>query len=337
VALLAVVLVVASVGVVPGTAVVEEHGQSVVAAEPGPSPMNFSVTWRANGSENPQAPGAENVRMWAFARGFPVDLTPLGNITAVAPGGQGRTCGFLSETFGPPETFGIDRNGDDGSDTGDDRPTYIDLTLRDSVRSQENFTISGQYVTWVNLYDEGDGGDFRPGDVDVFQRDEIVLQMSKCFTQPVEPGWYRWYGHINGSKDGVTRDTDGGDWRAEEWWGDNPEDRAATYSHWYYVCNCSNRTEAERTLGLPPDYHPHRSRSVRAPNYERGMNLTLYAPGDRDRLPPPVPTETETLAPMETATPSSTPSPSPGESPGFGTVAMLLAVGVALVGLRRRA
>jgi hypothetical protein len=83
VVLLAVALVVASVAVVPETGVVEEHGQSVVAAEPGPSPMNFTVTWRANGSRNPRAPGTENVTMRLFARGFPVDLTPIGDATIV--------------------------------------------------------------------------------------------------------------------------------------------------------------------------------------------------------------------------------------------------------------
>jgi len=45
--------------------------------------MNFTVTWRANGSGNPRAPDTKNVTMWAFARGFPVDRTPIGNATIV--------------------------------------------------------------------------------------------------------------------------------------------------------------------------------------------------------------------------------------------------------------
>jgi len=165
--------------------------------------------------------------------------------------------------------------------------------------------------------------------------------------------------HINGSNDGKPsypgaddsdqRDDDpdrGGtpDWRTEDWWGDDPDDLAAAYSHWYCVCNCTDRQDAEQTLGLPPDYHPYRNASMRAPNYERGVNLTLHAPGSKDRLPGPDPpttptptaTPSPTPTPTETPTPTPTPSPTSGDSPGLGSaVAVVGLVVMALLGRYR--
>jgi len=331
----------ASGGVTAGPAQQVEYGE--------PSPVNFTVAWPTNGSGNPQAPDAENVTGWAFASGFPVDLTPVGNVTVIAPHDQRTHCNLPANLGNENMLFGIDRyHTVPAEDNVIDR---IDVTL--TFFTVADFSAAeGETVAWLDFYDEGEEGPgFRRNRENLWREDELIARLDRCVVQPSDPGWYRWYGYINGSNDGDPDDRTGSDWRSDVWFGDDSDDHAAAYSHWYYVCECENRSEAERTLGLPPQYHPHRNSSVRAPNYiqdgepQRDLNLTLYAPGSKDRLPPPeatrtptptaIPTPTPTSA--DTPTPSPTPPPSSGIGPGFGPVGVLVALGAAVIFLSRRA
>jgi len=334
----------AGVGVSPGPAQQVDYDE--------PSPMDFRVAWWANQSrnprapENPQAPGAKYATMQSFAEGFPVNLTPTGNITVIRPSKLGHACSYGYKS----DIFGIDRE-PVPVDKEDLIKRYrekknITNTLINQIETERNYT-SGEYnITWYQFYREGEEPGFGIDSARrLFSDERIVAIWRECFTQPEKPGWYRWYGYINGSIDGSSEDRDY-DWRTDEWWGDDPEDAAAVYSHWYYVCECENRSEAERTLGLPPQYHPDRNASVRAPNYiqngepQRDLNLTLYAPGDEDRLPgpdpPSTPTPTPTLTPTPTETPTPTPTPPPtsGNSPGFGSA--VAAVGLVVMALLGR-
>jgi len=244
---------------------------------------NFTVTWEGGDSDefgeepNPQDPGEENVSLRMYAPYYPVDHTPMGNLTLVTPAGQGNTCKLTGA-----QAFGIDRNNDgrpdDDSDDGSMSNTYTDVTLVDKFEVNRNYTRpgDGKNVTWLDFWDEGEAaGGFGDNSVDLYREDEVVLSQDGCYTQPEQPGWYRWYGYLNGSADGDPEDTTGGDWRGAFWHGDESDEVAAVYSHWYYVCDCANRTEAEQTLGTPPDYDPDRNGSIVAPNYRPNQRLAL--------------------------------------------------------------
>jgi len=329
--------------------VVATDGQETLDINSEPSPVNFTVAWPTNGSGNPQAPDAENVTALAFASGFPVDLTPVGNVTVIAPYDQRTHCSLPAYTGARNVLFGVDRHYDTESSEGN-ASDRIDETLQ--FFTVADFSAAkGETVAWLDFYDEGESGPgFGPSLENLWREDELIARLDQCVVQPSDPGWYRWYGYINGSNDGQPRapnadngdpEDDTPDWRTEEWWGDDPDESAAAYSNWYYVCECEDRREAELTLGLPPQYHPHRNSSVRAPNYiqdgepQRDLNLTLYAPGSKDRLPPPEATRTPTPTAIPTSTPTSadTPTPSPTPSPasdsgasGFGILATVLAL-----------
>jgi len=244
---------------------------------------NFTVTWEGGDSDefgeepNPQDPGEENVSLRMYAPHYPVDHTPMGNLTLVTPAGQGNTCKLTGA-----QAFGIDRNNDgrpdDDSDDGSMSNTYTDVTLVDKFEVNRNYTRpgDGKNVTWLDFWDEGEAaGGFGDNSVDLYREDEVVLSQDGCYTQPEQPGWYRWYGYLNGTTDGDPEDSEGGDWRTENWYGDESNETAAVYSHWYYVCDCTDRQEAERKLGTPPDYGPDRNGSVVAPNFEPGQRLAL--------------------------------------------------------------
>jgi len=328
-------LVVAGGTTLPGGGPTVSAEESTVDDETtGNFTTNFTVTWRANGTGNPQTPGAENVTLWGFARSFPANLTPMGNMTILHPAGQRSYCNLRSA-----RTFGIDRN-DNNSERFEVNPSAIrmDVALyhKTGIHDVYNWTRpDGTGVTWVEFMDEGEsrrgfGGDSK----DLYREDEIVIALDDCMTQPSRQGWYRWYGHLNGSNDGDLDDYQD-DWRTENWFGDDPDDSAAAYSHWYYICECANRSDAEQKLGVPPQYHPDRNASVRAPNYEPGLNLTLYHPGSRTR---PLPTETATAPPTLSPTPTTASPATPtqtatasspasdGEAAGFGGLLALLAL-----------
>jgi len=321
-----VVLVVAALVPAAGSGVSASSTQQVDDNEP--SSVNFTVTWsrspRMPERFDPQSPGAFYPNVTATARGFPVNLTPLGNITVGTPEGQRSSSCVDSNhrdtdyTLGHRfETFQIAQN----------ETSFI--TLKDDINHiglyrQED----GTNIFWFNILREGRSTgtmDGPPPKNNVWNISTITVKLEECVAHPEQPGWYRWYGHINGSNDGRPsalgaddddqREDDTADWRTDNWWGDDSEDAGAAYSHWYYVCNCSDRQDAEQTLGLPPHYYPHHNASMRAPNYNRGVNLTLYAPGSKDRLPPPNLTNTATPTPSPTPTPTSTPTASPAPPP----------------------
>jgi len=311
------------------------------------STIDFRIHWVADGT-NPQDTGAEDVSLRAFARGFPVDLTPIGNMTIITPAEQGYgSCRYIEWS-----AFGINSSAPENATRTEGVPE-IDHLVPANYRLSNNFTrADGKDVTWIDLWEEGGGIGFGDGSLNLFGDELFVAAYPDCFTQPSTAGWYRWYGYLNGSNDGKPSergaddddalDDHTDDWRTDDWWGNDPSDAAAAYSHWYYVCNCTDRQDAEQTLGLPPDYHPYRNASMRAPNHEHGVNLTLHAPGSKDRLPGPDPPSTPTPTPSPTPTPTETPTPTPtpppisGNSPGFGPVVAVVGVVVmALLGRYR--
>jgi len=256
----------------------------------------------------------------------------MGNLTVITPKGQRAVCPLRLY-----DSYGIDRD-NDGHPNPDIKKEvfYTDETFIGHLFERHNGTrIDGTDIIWLEFFAEGEcRGCMGDGSQNLFNEDEIVTAANNCVTQPSRQGWYRWYGHLNGSNDGDLDDYQD-DWRTENWFGDDPTDPAGAYSHWYYICECANRSDAEQKLGVPPQYHPDRDAAVRAPNYEPGLNLTLYHPGSRTRpLPtetaaaPPTPSPTPTTAspatPTQTATASS--PASDGEAAGFGGLLALLAL-----------
>jgi hypothetical protein len=136
---------------------------------------------------------------------------------------------LFSEDFGysncePDNTaaFGIDR--------GDDDPgTKTDVSL---LTSFKKYTSEEDFIDILYYKEDKLAGSPISGSV----YDEIVASQNGCYDNPAEPGWYRINGTITGSSNGDAQT----DYKIRD------------LSQWIYICDCSSRAEAERTLGPPP-------------------------------------------------------------------------------------
>ena len=277
-------------------------------------------------------PGNKDIDWISFSPEFPVDSTPLGNITVAFPQQDvwpnQNNCKVTQAA-----AFGIDRNNDGRpDDSSDDEPqanTYTDVTLIDKFKINKNFTDDeGRNLTWLDFWNEGEAaGGFGDNSVNLYQEDEIVSKYTDCFNAPEEPGWYRYYGGANGTTDGDPEDSEGGDWRGEDWYGDEDDEVAGAYSHWWWVCECEDQEEAEETLGTPPNYAPTTGEALGGPNawHEETELAPLYHPGgdggdDTSTTAAGEGTETATPTPGEgTETETATAPPGGEEGPGTST------------------
>lgn len=188
--------------------------------------------------------------------------------------------------------------------------------------------------------------------------DQIVAEVEDCYTNPDDPGWYQWYGMTNGTR--YAEPGNQGEYLESE-----------TYSHWFYICNCTTEQQAEETLGPKPEdaevIHPvEDGGGGGTPTPTSAATPTPTPEGPTPTQPPggtPTPTEsqgptptpqgpTATQPPGGTATPTSTGTgptattqdgggdggtPTIGSGPGFGVLVALVALlGAALLTHRRR-
>ena len=184
------------------------------------SPVNATAVWGEHD------PGAKNVTLTAFANGAAESADSGGlkvwkNFTTVAPAGIGYSCVPARDT----RAAGIDRENDDPG-------TETDVSMLGKFKYYTTANNSeGQTELTIVFYDEDDfGGDT----IHINDTDQLVAKFASCWHLPGEPGWYRNYGHVNGTG-----------------WDDEYEE-TDSFSHWYYVCKCDSYDDAVNTLGEPP-------------------------------------------------------------------------------------
>lgn len=302
------------------------------------SPVNATAVW------TPTTPGATNSTVTAYATAAD-DANLSGgyeiweNFTTIIPAPIGTT------TCGPHNVraAGIDRNDDDPGTEAD-----VEMLGRFKYYTQyEN--DAGQTVLTIVFFDEDD---FGGNPVYLNHTDEIVARIADCFDNPTERGWYRNYGHTNGT----------------DWHGEYAESDA--FSHWYYFCECESYDAAVETIGPPPTVElassdqsvgrmagPYYLSEPRPDNQSQGATATptptaeptatatsastataTSSPTRTDRPatdaePTPTPDES-TASPTETTTP--TPGTTAGAGPGVGIGTGLIAALLTTVLARRR-
>lgn len=226
---------------------------------------------------------------------------------------------------GDTDELGIDR---DATDQGE-RET--DEDIMDSVKS---FQLDKDVRP---AYEDGPGeyGDLRTADewayvervtidwygpddfgssVRLSRGDRFVTAQRACLDNPNAAGWYRWAG-IN------TVELENGTTIRQE---------RPTFSHWYWICDCENRSDAVETLGPPPseqsaesDAETETGGPTPTPQPSAGTPSTAE-PGETDGEETPTPengTPTPEAAgpspatPADTPVPTDTPQPTPASSP----------------------
>ena len=112
--------------------------------------------------------------------------------------------------------------------SGDDTQTRTDESIVQYSKAPD-YRSEGLAVNWYADEDLG-------GDAPRFNStDEIVAQYQDCFNNPEERGWYQMNIKLNGT------DLDTGDRVSIEF-----------ETHYYGICECEDRAEAEEVLGPPP-------------------------------------------------------------------------------------
>lgn len=144
------------------------------------------------------------------------------NITLVGPADGGSSCVIARDT----RAAGVDRGNDDPG-------TKTDESIVGKFKYVGQFqNEAGQHGITVQLYGEDD---FGGQTIHLDHSDEAVAKVANCITNPSTPGWYRWFGHTNGT---------GYDGKYKE---------GNTYSHWFYICDCESHDAAVEKLGPPPE------------------------------------------------------------------------------------
>jgi hypothetical protein len=179
---------------------------------------------------------------------------------------------------------------------------YGDLTTAEGWAYVERITID-----WYGPDDFG-------SPVQLSRGDRFVTAQRACLDNPDAAGWYRWAG-IN------TVELENGTTIRQE---------RPTFSHWYWVCDCQNRSDAVETLGPPPseqsaesDAETETGGPTPTPQPSAGTPSTAE-PGETDGEETPAPengTPTPEASgpspatPADTPAPTDTPQPTPASSP----------------------
>lgn len=316
----------------------EGNGEEIRSAEDNEDPQwpgNF--TYKVD--DGARQPGQQDVGVNLFSEGFTENFT-IHTINVTSPHFSFEDC-----TAANTRAFGIDRGNDDPGTLTDDR-------LLDSYKS---INYSEDHIV-VEFYREQQTFGAGPTNISVY--DQIVARSEGCYDNPEEAGWYRVYGQIFGSTNGDTE----------------TDHLEVDYSNWVWICDCENRTEAERTLGPAPDNSVEAYKAPAggngtgngtsptptastppSPTASPTVSPTEGGDGDGDTLTPTETeittfTETGTATGSPTATPTSggdgdgdsgvktrTPSPTDEGGPGFGAVLAVVALlAAAMLALRRR-
>lgn len=161
-----------------------------------------------------RSPGATDVKYGQVVVGQAgVDLETLESMEAVYEEGSWAGCGPDDS-----DVFGVDRgNTHDGYE--------VDEELQDNTKSFS----AGEDVFRIEFYGEDDFGPSTHLD-----EGDAVVSVAKCIDNPDEPGWYQ----ISGSTTGVTEDGE--------------RVTVSGTSHYFWVCDCEDETEAREELGPPP-------------------------------------------------------------------------------------
>lgn len=289
-------------------------------------------------------PGETNTTYSVFAWRFrtpegPTDAEVWGNVTLVGPAGGTNNC-VISEDA---RAAGVDRDNDDPG-------THTDESLLGRFKYIRQFeNEAGQPGITVQMYDKDDFGGQH---IHLNHSDEAVAKVANCLNNPDAPGWYRWFGYTNGTS----------------WEGEYLE--GATYSHWYYLCECASYDDAVATIGPAPstgeedertDYFPHDGEPGRPQGpFNNTVDRSNWngSAGTATPTETVTPTATVTATPTATETPEETPTTTPtrtttdatdtaptrtvtpttataADGPGFGTgVAFVALLGAALLARR---
>lgn len=291
--------------------------------------QNYTVVPQSAADHQPGSDGASYVHSVVMTEKTAENHVGIENVDYVvfrwAEGGF-TDCGTTTEQN--TRTFGVDRGNDEGGTTVDEqfgtsteRFTEDRIVLR--VDSSSNTTIGGQ---GSQSFDLGD---------------QLILAQNGCYTTPSAEGWYQVHVTINGTA-----------------YSEGQSAAIETRSHYVWICDCANESEARATLGPPPSEATPTPTPTATPSPSPTPSPTPTASPTPTPTPPPTPTETPTDAP--TATPSPSPTDAPGgqegddgtetasptrsptdtpmgtEQPGFGAVTALtgLLVAALLVGRR---
>lgn len=241
-------------------------------------------------------PGQQNTTYSAFAWRFhnaqgPVDMEQWLNITLVGPADGGSSCVIARDT----RAAGVDRGNDDPG-------TETDESIVGKFKYVGQFrNEAGQHGITVQLYGEDD---FGGQTIHLNHSDEAVAKVANCITNPSTPGWYRWFGHTNGT---------GYDGEYKE---------GSTYSHWFYICDCESHDAAVERIGPPPETGD-------------GSGRTNYQPADQEPGRPRGPFDVAAPRPENgssgdgstpTVTATGTPTATATERPAAGGTATDVAV-----------
>lgn len=163
-------------------------------------------------------PGEPNASYQIFATGenaVDQDIERLNYALIRYPAGDISSCTAFSTAV-----FGVDRGNDDPG-------TKTDESLVNNQKQSGHTT----HEIYVEFYDKGDLG----GSSTYLDRDDQIVAYDKdCYQNPSDPGWYQFTGKINGTGE------------------DGSEVTVKVDSHYFYICDCSDRSEAESKLGPPP-------------------------------------------------------------------------------------
>lgn len=203
----------------------------------------------------------------------PIRIEYLDYIAATWYDGGFTGCGPANS-----EVFGIDRDDDESG-------TEVDEGLKKYVESSE----TGPDHFKADFYEK----DSAVGDSTyIAEGDQFVSLTRDCFDNPDDPGWYQIQSTLAGTKP------------------DGEHVVKRTTSHYFAVCNCDSREEAERKLGPPPSRTPT---PTATPTPTPAPTPTRTPPESGTPFPSPTPTDSPTPTATQEPTPTPTTAPTAGD------------------------
>ena len=292
--LVAALLVMSAVSVVPAAIAAGTSAAAAASPHEDGAPINYTVALSTH------KPGASEVTISQFAAGQPqaesvVTLKYWGFLTSVSPAELKSTCQTADA-----RAAGVDRDNDNAG-------TYTDESFIGKYSKEIQYKNSqGQNITTYDFYEPNS---FEGQSIYFNSDDQIVAQLANCYTNPQSPGWYRFWGHINGTRDGKTYQQT------------SKYRETNSYSHWWYICDCESYDAAVNKIGQPPQDAKFRIEEDGKYGTRAGGNgpWKLYAkPGSGGGSGDGTPTSTDTGTSTSTDTSTST-STDTGTSTNTGT------------------
>lgn len=215
--------------------------------------------------------------------------------------------------------MGVDKgNNDSGTKTDES-----------AIKNAHDYAFEHNHL-WFQTHQEDDIGE----PLYIKSKDQMIGAVSKCIENPSEPGWYKMYGWMNGTR------------RINDVFVHN---ETSSYPVW--ICDCENRSQAEEKLGPPPMHaygEPRMSDESAKGTATPSPTITPTPVGTQTLTPTPVEstvTRTATATPEATATSRKTSTttsggtsttPAAGSGAGFGPIVSLIGLLSATLLLYRR-